>query len=176
MSAIGSQITSLASVYPTVHTGTDQRKHESSASLAFVRRIHRWPVNSPHKGPVTRKLFPFDDVIMCAEYRNTRIPRPRQVCQALAQVYLAKLPRPWVPCPVILHICWFLYIFGFSISLWVGLGGLHFRTHTVPLNIVIIGQSSKTMKSPSIPCMVWPSAVGWETLWRWCHGIDETGR
>ena len=31
------------------------RKHQSSASLAFVRGIHRWPVNSPHKGPVTRK-------------------------------------------------------------------------------------------------------------------------
>ena len=42
-----------------------QRKHQSSASLAFVRWIHRWPVNSPHKGPVTRKMFPFDDVIMC---------------------------------------------------------------------------------------------------------------
>ena len=26
--------------------------------------IHRWPVNSPHKGTVTRKMFPFDDVIM----------------------------------------------------------------------------------------------------------------
>ena len=42
----------------------DQRKHQSSASLAFVRGIHRWPVNSPHKGPVTQKMFPFDDVIM----------------------------------------------------------------------------------------------------------------
>ena len=40
------------------------RKHQSSASLAFVRGIHRRPVNSPHKGPVTRKMFPFDDVIM----------------------------------------------------------------------------------------------------------------
>ena len=28
-----------------------QRKHQSSASLAFVRKIYRWPVNSPHKGP-----------------------------------------------------------------------------------------------------------------------------
>ena len=37
---------------------------KSSASLAFVRGIHRWPVNSPHKWPVTRKMFPFDDVIM----------------------------------------------------------------------------------------------------------------
>ena len=43
---------------------TDQRKHQSSASLAFMRGIHRGPVNSPHKRPVTRKTFPFDDVIM----------------------------------------------------------------------------------------------------------------
>ena len=43
---------------------THLRKHQSSASLAFVREIHRWPVNSPHKGPVTRGIFPFDDVIM----------------------------------------------------------------------------------------------------------------
>ena len=42
----------------------DQRKHQRSASLAFVRGIHRGPVNSPHKWPVTRKMFPFDDVIM----------------------------------------------------------------------------------------------------------------
>ena len=41
---------------------TDQRKHQSSASLAFVRGIHRWLVNSPHKGSVTRKMFSFDDV------------------------------------------------------------------------------------------------------------------
>ena len=45
-------------------SGAGQRKHQSSASLAFVRGIHRWPVNSPHKGPVTRKIYPFDDVIM----------------------------------------------------------------------------------------------------------------
>ena len=40
------------------------RKHQSSASLAFVWEIHRGPVNSPHKWPVTRKMFRFDDVIM----------------------------------------------------------------------------------------------------------------
>ena len=49
-----------------VYSGADQRKHQSSASLAFVRGIHRWAVNSPHKWPVTRKMFPFDDVIMVA--------------------------------------------------------------------------------------------------------------
>ena len=51
MSAMASQITSLTFVYSTVYSGADQRKHQSSASLAFVRGIHRWPVNSPHKGP-----------------------------------------------------------------------------------------------------------------------------
>ena len=44
--------------------GTDQRKHQSSASLAFVRAIHQWPVNSLHKGPIMWKMFPLDDVIM----------------------------------------------------------------------------------------------------------------
>ena len=57
-------ITSLTIVYSTVYSGADQRKHQSSASLAFVWGIHRGPVNSPHKWPVTRKMFPFDDVIM----------------------------------------------------------------------------------------------------------------
>ena len=63
MSAIASQITSLAIVYSIVYSDADQRKH-STASLAFVRGIHRGPVNSPHKGPVTRKMFPVDDIIM----------------------------------------------------------------------------------------------------------------
>ena len=64
MSTISSQTTSLTIVYSTVYSDADQRKHQSSASLAFVRGIHRGPVNSPHKWPVTRKMFPFDDVIM----------------------------------------------------------------------------------------------------------------
>ena len=64
MGAVASQITSLTIVYSSVYSDADQRKHQSSASLAFVRGIHRRPVNSPHKWPVTRKMFPFDDVIM----------------------------------------------------------------------------------------------------------------
>ena len=68
MGAIGSQITSLTIVYSTVYSGADQSKHQSSASLAFVWGIHRGPVNSPHKWPVTRKMFPFDDVIMLQDY------------------------------------------------------------------------------------------------------------
>ena len=64
MTMLASQITSLAVVYSIVYSGVDQRKHQSSASLAFVREIYRGPVNFPQKWPVTRKIFPFDDVIM----------------------------------------------------------------------------------------------------------------
>ena len=73
MGTIASQITSLTSVYSTVYSGADQSKHQSSASLAFVWGIHRGPVNSPHKWPVTRKMFPFDDVIMLKEMLNNII-------------------------------------------------------------------------------------------------------
>ena len=64
MTMLASQITSLTVVYSIVYSGVNQRKHQRSASLAFVREIHRGPVNFPHKWPVTRKMFPFDDVIM----------------------------------------------------------------------------------------------------------------
>ena len=62
---IACQITGLTIVYSTVYSRADQRKHQSFTSLAFVRGIHRGPVNSPHKWTVTRKMFPFDDIIMC---------------------------------------------------------------------------------------------------------------
>ena len=69
MSTMASQITSGSIICSNFCSGTDQKKLQSSTSLAFVRGIHRWPVNSLHKGPVTRKMFPlmfpFDDVIMC---------------------------------------------------------------------------------------------------------------
>ena len=64
MAATASQITSLTIVYSTVYSGADKRKHQSSASLDFVWGIQWWPVNSPHKWPVTRKMFPLGDVVM----------------------------------------------------------------------------------------------------------------
>ena len=67
MTMLASQITSLTVVYSIVYSCVNQRKHQSSASLAFVWEIHRGPVNFPHKWPVTRKMFPFDDVIMVME-------------------------------------------------------------------------------------------------------------
>ena len=73
MTTLASQITSLAIVYSIAYSDADQRKHQSPASLAFVRGIHRGPVNSPHKGPVTRKMFPFDDVIMRMSQLRTMV-------------------------------------------------------------------------------------------------------
>ena len=64
MIAMASQITSLTIIYSTVYSGADQRQHQNSASLPFVQGIHLPPVNSPHKGPVKQKMFPFDDIII----------------------------------------------------------------------------------------------------------------
>ena len=74
MGAIAAQITSFTIVYSTVYSDADQRKHHSLTSLAFVRGIHRGPVNSPQKWPVTRKIFPFDDVIMFCKLPQNRHP------------------------------------------------------------------------------------------------------
>ena len=73
MNAMASQLTGVAIVFSTVYKGTDQRKHQTSASLAFVRGIHRWPVNSPYKGPVTRKMFPLDDIIIHKKWIPSQI-------------------------------------------------------------------------------------------------------
>ena len=67
MRMMASQISSVSIVHSTVCSGADQRKHQSSVSLAFVSGIHRWPVNTPHKGQVTQKMS-FDDVIMLQSY------------------------------------------------------------------------------------------------------------
>ena len=88
MDVIASQITSLTIVYSIGYSGADQIKHQSSASLAFVQGIHRRPVNSPHKWPVTRKKFPLDDVIMKVLTYLPRLFQP-QICR----------PNPYHTCP-----------------------------------------------------------------------------
>ena len=47
--AMAFEITSHTIVYSNVYSGADQREHQSSASLAFLQGIHRWPVNSPQQ-------------------------------------------------------------------------------------------------------------------------------
>ena len=87
MGAMASQITSLTIVYSSVYSGADQRKHQSSVSLVFVRGIHRSSVHSPHKGPVTRKKFPFDEVIMVIHSLHIQ-PQPTSHLIQLSQGYV----------------------------------------------------------------------------------------
>ena len=70
MSTMASQITEESIVCAPVCSGAD-KKHQSSVSLSFGRGIYRWPVDSPHNGPETRKIFSFDDIILicaCAKW------------------------------------------------------------------------------------------------------------
>ena len=80
MGAMASRITSLTIVSSTVYSDADQSKHQSSASLAFERGIHWGPVNSPHKWPVTQKMFPFDDVIMIVAKIKIEAPADSKDC------------------------------------------------------------------------------------------------
>ena len=87
MGGMASQITSLTIVYSTVYSGADQRKHQSSASLAFVCGIRRLSVNSPHKWPVTQKMVSFDDVIIqisrLSNGDHGDLPRPKHTFNIL---------------------------------------------------------------------------------------------
>ena len=95
MDAMVFQITSLSIVCSTFYSGANQRKHQSSASLAFVRGIHRSPVNPPHKRPVTWKMFSFDDVIMHPKISTQHMVR---VYAVLASVNFTQITRDDISC------------------------------------------------------------------------------
>ena len=97
MTMLASQITSLTVVYSIVYSGVDQSKHQSSASLAFVQEIHRGPVNFPHKWPVTRKMFPFDDVIMIVDIDSLASSGDRpSACTVIANFMYLVWHTQWV--------------------------------------------------------------------------------
>ena len=89
MNVIVSQITGVSIVCSTVCSGADHRKHQSSVSLAFVRGIHRRPVDSLHNRPVTRKMFSFADVIMGADVLPNKHPK-------FASAVMRRLAINWV--------------------------------------------------------------------------------
>ena len=95
MGAMVYQITSDSFVYLIVCSGAHQRKHQSSASLAFMRGIHRWPVASPHKGPVTWKIFPFDDVAMRYNASFSGIHEGVKMCSACAKHIRYLIEHEW---------------------------------------------------------------------------------
>ena len=98
MDTMASHITSLTIIYLTVIDAEIKKKHQSPASLAFVWGIHRWPVNSPHKWPVTRKMFPFDDVIMQMDnsqsgiYRNLNYTHDNKIIRMISDVSIFSFP------------------------------------------------------------------------------------
>ena len=87
MGAMACQITSLTIVCSTDYSGVDQRKHQSYASLAFVRGIHRWPANFSHKWQVTRKIFPFNDVIMTQRKFFKGKGNPAFICRTIEYIH-----------------------------------------------------------------------------------------
>ena len=113
MCAMAFQITSLMVVYSTVYSDADQRKRQSSASLAFVWGIRRWSVNSPRKWPVTRKMFPFDiryHGIPYKKYNVVWLTFDKEFCSPVEQFAndshewgknVGKLPYLWLK--LILH-------------------------------------------------------------------------
>ena len=82
-------------------------KKTSKLRVAFVRGIHRWPVNSPHWRPVTRNMFPFDDVIILLS-RKTPFPNRGNLNQQ--SVY--ETGNNWGD--VITHLCTNLMMYIYS--------------------------------------------------------------
>ena len=63
MSAMGSQLTSVLFVWLTIKfIGVQENK--ALCDWPLCGELHRWAVNSPQKGQITWKMFPFDGVIM----------------------------------------------------------------------------------------------------------------
>ena len=106
MGTIASQITSFTIVYSTVYSDADQRKYQNSASLAFVWGIHRRPVSSPHKWPVTRKIFPFDDVIMDRHGGMPPLSSTQIFTQKTTQIWMKTWLRDNTNIKKTKEICW----------------------------------------------------------------------
>ena len=114
-------------VYLIVCSGADQRKHQSSASMVFLWRSHWWPVNSQHKGPVTPKKFPFDDVtIVCHHFPELAMPvltlctghYLMKLCiQAIG--FLSESINPWPRCKLA-HIEYLSLTFNRTVYAYLG--------------------------------------------------------
>ena len=140
MSVIASQITSLTTAYSAVYSGPNQEKHQSSASLAFVRGIHRWPVNSPHKGSVKRKIFPFNDVIMTYMTRVHYIAEKGAPFSKSIYATAAKILQPMHVLPFKMHYFIFHLIYaqvtGWFPSQSVGNNGLWCLVDIIPQKLL----------------------------------------
>ena len=101
------------------HDCLHQRKHQSFASLAFVWGIYRGPVNSPHKWPATRYMFPFDDVIVklkrwCLNKMSADLQSAWKKCKYLIPILLTLLSLLflfiWLGFVVVFIIIFFIFV------------------------------------------------------------------
>ena len=145
MSTMASQTTDASTVY----AGADQRKNQSSASLAIVRGIHRCPVNSPHKGPVTRKMFPFGDVIIIclAFFSHISLAANDFDCVFAVADWRAKFREPpWHFESVTIHMAW-LVTRAFTYYAWVTYIVAHINGLSIASENCIFGAKSFPMQS-----------------------------
>ena len=104
MSEMACQITGISTICSIVCSCADQRKHQRSESLAFVRGIHRWPVDSPHKGPVPRKMFPLDyNMINPGVHMWAVITRLHMIRYSIQQINVYELATDTPPPPTHHH-------------------------------------------------------------------------
>ena len=99
MSVMASQITGFSTVYSIVCSSADQRKHQSSASLAFGGGNSPVTIEFPTQRPVTQTMFPFDYVIMHSIWRIIFSPSMKSVI------------RPWLWPAMTLYECKIFHIF-----------------------------------------------------------------
>ena len=159
MSTMASQITSLTVVYSTVYSCADQRKHLSSASPAFVRGIRRWPVNSPRKGPVTRKK-----VVRRWTGEEVRVPLMLEILIIYRRLYGMGI------CFIIRNNCIEMFIHMISLFVLKCIRKHHYLSlHTLAL---ISRFSAMAMHF----CVIWWFHVAWEFRLLWIPTTQNVSR
>ena len=117
----GFQITGVSIVYSTVCSDADKKKTSKLHVTGLCERNSpRWLMKSPHKGPVTRKIFPFDDVIMDSCLLHIISMKANEFCcPACRTTLVATRFRVAVICPIIqvphcirvfFYFVWFVFI------------------------------------------------------------------
>ena len=129
MDVIASQITSLTIVYSTVYSDAYQRKHQSSASLAFVWGIHRGIVEFPTQ--MAPKMFPFDDVIMWGNNGSDVLNMKNCIFFLISKIIVPEVSTLLYPIQSerLAVIYWNLYmVLKCSIEKWIGVSDLYYFT------------------------------------------------
>ena len=139
MGTNASQITSLTVVYSTVYSGADQRKHQSSASLAFVWGIHRDRWIPRTKGQLRGKCFHLmtsswhsrfgvNETSLTKHIRATRHNLWTHICPQPRKIFTLKCIT-WIPCKDVKIDMYFVLVYTQNI---VGRNHFTWNSNMVP--------------------------------------------